>query len=320
LSNAAESRAGDGALPWIAFAAISFIWGSTWLAHKWALQDFTPIGLMTTRLLIAAVACFALGRLRREPFPLASQLKHILIAGVILTALANVATAWSLTHIPSGVGAVLQAPIPVWMALFSLRSDPLSKTGWLAAILGLGGVILVSIPESLLATGHSDINWWPSLVCIGAAASWSWASLYQRKHVSSGGLMTNASIQMLQGGMLGLILVAFGAPITTHGSVSAESWYSLAYLVIFGSCIAFAAYLYLTQVWHPARAGSFSYLNPVVAVALGVWLGGEPLQWRTIIGLGVILLAVAVLQYATIRRARQDAKMALDTAAGDAGN
>lgn len=317
MSHSAVAGPDDhGWLPWIAFAAISLIWGSTWLAHKWALADFTPVGLLTVRLLMAAVACFVLGRLRRENWPGRAQLKPILLAGLILTGFANVATAWSLTHIPSGVGAVLQAPIPVWMALFSLRSDPLSKTGWLAAVLGLVGVALVSMPEQRGA----EFSVLPSLVCILAAASWSWASLYQRKHVTTGGLMTNASIQMLQGGLLGLLLLGCGFPATTHGTVSLNAWYAVTYLVVFGSCIAFAAYLYLTQVWHPARAGSFSYLNPVVAVGLGAWIGGEALTWRIAIGLAVILVAVAVLQYATIRRARRDAKLALDTAAGEPGN
>ena len=303
-------------MPWFAFAAISLIWGSTWLAHKWALADFTPVGLLTVRLLMAAVACFALGRIRRESFPDRVHLKPILFAGLILTGFANVATAWSLTHIPSGVGAVLQAPIPVWMALFSLRTDPLSKTGWLAAVLGLVGVGLVSIPENSGGT----FSVLPSLVCIFAAASWSWASLYQRKHVNSGGLLTNASLQMLQGGLLGLLMLGLGFPATTHGSVSPMAWYAVAYLVGFGSCIAFVAYLYLTQVWHPARAGSFSYINPVVAVGLGAWIGSEPLSWRIAIGLAVILLAVSVLQYATIRVARRDSKRLLDTAAGEPGN
>ena len=316
MSESPAAPGSHGWLPWAAFAAISLIWGSTWLAHKWALADFTPVGLLTVRLLMASVACFALGRIRRESFPDRAQLKPILLAGLILTGFANVATAWSLTHIPSGVGAVLQAPIPVWMALFSLRTDPLSKIGWLAAVLGLVGVALVSIPENSGGT----FSVLPSLVCIFAAASWSWASLYQRKYVSSGGLLTNASLQMLQGGLLGALMLGLGFPATTHGSVSPTAWYAVAYLVGFGSCIAFAAYLYLTQVWHPARAGSFSYLNPVVAVGLGAWIGGEPLSWRIAIGLAVILLAVAVLQYATIRVARRDAKRLLDTAVGEPGN
>ena len=293
---------GQGALPWIAFGAISFIWGSTWLAHKWALAAFTPIGLMTIRFLIAALACFALGRLRGEKLPHLSQLKPLLIAGFILTGFANVTTAWALVHIPSGLGAVLQAPIPVWMALFSLRSDPLSKTGWIAAVLGLLGVIMVSIPDRF----DQPLNLLPILVCVGAAASWSWASLYQRKHVNSGGLLTNASLQMLQGGLFGLLFIAFGAPVTLGVPIDQRAVLSIVYLVIFGSCIAFAAYLYLTQVWHPARAGSFSYLNPVIAVGLGAWIGGEALSWHIVLGLAIILVSVGILQYATIRKAREE--------------
>lgn len=290
----------QGPWPWIAFTAISFIWGSTWLAHKWALAAFTPIGLMTIRFLIAAVACFALGRLRGEKLPHLSQLKPLLIAGFILTGFANVTTAWALVHIPSGLGAVLQAPIPVWMALFSLRTDPLSKTGWIAAVLGLLGVVMVSIPDRF----DQPLNLLPILVCVGAAASWSWASLYQRKHVNSGGLLTNASLQMLQGGLFGLLFLACGAPLTLGVPIDQRAVISIAYLVIFGSCIAFAAYLYLTQVWHPARAGSFSYLNPVIAVGLGAWIGGESLSWHIVLGLVVILISVGLLQYATIKNAK----------------
>ena len=103
-------------LPWFAFAAISFIWGSTWLAHKWALDAFTPAGLSTLRFCMAGALCLLIGRLRGESWPLRRQLPTLLMCGLILTGLANVLTAWSLTQLPSGVGAVLQSPIPVWMA------------------------------------------------------------------------------------------------------------------------------------------------------------------------------------------------------------
>jgi drug/metabolite transporter (DMT)-like permease len=286
--------------PWAAFAAISFIWGSTWLAHKWALADLTPAGLMTLRLGLAGVLCFAIGRVFREQFPARTQVKHVLFAGVMLTGLANLLTAWTLTKLPSGVGAVLQAPIPVWMALFSMRKDPISKTGWVAVLLGLAGVSWISWPNAI---DHFDVT--ACIVCIATAAMWSWASLYQRKHVSTGGLYTNAGMQMLQGALLGSLLLLSGQPASVHGSISTACWLSVAYLVLFGSCIAFASYLYLTKVWHPARAGSFSYLNPVVAVVIGAIFGGEKITTSIIVGLSVILLAVAVLQIATIRTARQ---------------
>lgn len=290
-----SSRSGN-LLPWIAFAAISFIWGSTWLAHKWALVDFTPLGLSTLRFCMAGVLCLLLGRLRGEAWPRRAQLGTLLACGLVLTGLANVLTAWSLTHLPSGVGAVLQSPIPVWMALWAWRSDPVSAKGWVAVLLGLGGVVLVMWPEA-----HGGIPLWPAMVCVATAATWSGATLYQRRHVDSGGLFTNAGLQMTQSALIGLVLTPMISGYTVHDDVTARAWASLVYLVLFGSVIAFASYLYLTSVWHPARAGSFSYLNPLVAVLLGAWIGGEPLTSRLLLGMGVILIAVAVLQWATRR-------------------
>lgn len=289
-------------LAWLAFAAISFIWGSTWLAHKWALETFTPMGLATLRFSLAALICVALGLWRREHWPVRAQWPALLLSGLILTGLANVLTAWSLTHVPSGVGAVLQAPIPVWLALLSLHREPLPFSGWLAVLLGLLGVALVMWP-----TGRFDVPLWPAVVCVLTAAVWSWASLFQRSRVSTGGLYLRIGIQMGQSAVLGLLLTPWisGYTVPTHAAhaaIPAVAWAALAYLVIFGSVIAFAAYLYLTRVWHPARAGSFAYLNPLVAVLLGAWLAAEPLGWRLLLGMGVILLAVAVLQFAARTR------------------
>jgi drug/metabolite transporter (DMT)-like permease len=291
-------------MPWLAFAAISFIWGSTWLTHKWALRDITPVGLMTLRMGIAALIFAAVARMRGESLCSLADLKHVLIAGFFLTCFSNVATAWSLTHIPSGLGAILQAPIPVWMALLSVRTDPLSKTGWLASIVGLLGVTLVCWPEK----SNAAIAIGPALVCVFSAAIWSWASLHQRQHVASGGLFGNASLQMFQGALLGLICLGFGMPFTVSGTIHFESWLAVAYLIGFGSCIAYAAFLYLTQVWHPARAGSFSYLNPVIALLLGWWLNDELLSSRMALGLVIIFLGVGILQIAT-HRARRAAQV-----------
>lgn len=287
-------------LPWLAFAAISFIWGSTWLAHKWALDAFTPTGLATLRFATAALLCLLLGRLRREAWPQRRELPVLLGTGLILTGVANALTAWSLTHLPSGVGAVLQSPIPVWMALLTLRSEPLTATGWLAVLLGLIGVALVMWPG-----GGTTLALWPALACVGTAALWSWASLLQRARVHSGGLFTNSGLQMACSALLGSALTPlFGGYVQT-AQVPPQAWLALAYLVLFGSVIAFGAYLYLNRVWHPARAGSFSYLNPLVAVLLGSWLGGEPMTLRLVMGMAVILAAVAALQFAARRPRRQ---------------
>jgi drug/metabolite transporter (DMT)-like permease len=291
-------------LPWAAFAATSFIWGSTWLTHKWVLDTLTPVGLLCARMSLACVMCFLIGRALKEPLPTRPDVPILLATGLVLTGLANVLTAWCLTIIPSGLGAILQAPIPVWMALLSMGKEPLNRTGWSAAIIGVAGVALVSWPSAdevqhaQVSTSMLVFAYW---LCAATAFVWSWASLIQKRRVSSGGLFTNASLQMAQGALISAVLLGGGMDFYTAKATAMTpiAWWSLAYLVVFGSCIAFAAYLYLTKVWHPARAGSFAYLNPVIAVALGYWLNSEPVNARIIVGLVVILLSVGFLQVAT---------------------
>ncbi len=283
-------------LPWLAFFACSSIWGSTWMAHKWALVDFTPLGLASVRFLSAGLLCLAIAGFRGERFVRREQLPSLLLAGLLMAGVANVLTAWSLQYIPSGVGAVLQAPIPVWLALLSLRSDPLRPLGWLSVAIGFAGVALVVWPS---AVAHIDPL--AALVCLLTPVAWSWASLHQRAHVHSGGLFANAGLQMLFSGLLGAVVTAGFGEFTQHGDIGMRAWLAAAYLIVGGSCIAFASYLYLSRVWHPARAGSFSYINPVIAVLLGWALGGEALGARLIAGMGVVLAAVAVLQVATRR-------------------
>lgn len=286
-------------LPWLAFAAISVIWGSTWLVHVHALTDFTPIGLATTRFALAGLICLAIGLYRGEQGCDRSELPKLLLSGLILLGLANVLTAWTLTWIPSGVGAVLQAPIPVWMALLTMRREPLGAAGLAATVLGLGGVALVMWPDERV-----DLAVVPALVCVGSALMWSWAALYQRRHVRSGGMFVNTGLQMLASSLVGAVLLPWSGGATVDGSIGVEAWAALAYLTVFGSLIAFSAFLYLTRVWHPARAGSFSYMNPLVAVLLGVTLNHEPLTARLLAGMAVILCGVALLQWVAVRRAR----------------
>jgi drug/metabolite transporter (DMT)-like permease len=284
-------------LPWLAFFACSSIWGSTWLAHKWALVDFTPMGLASVRFVVAGLLCLAIAWLRGERFVRREQLQSLLLAGLLMAGAANVLTAWSLQYIPSGVGAVLQAPIPVWLALLSLRSDPMHAGSWIAVALGFVGVGLVMWPSEF-----GGIDPLAALVCTLTPIAWSWASLHQRAHVRSGGLFANAGVQMLFSGSVCVALTAGFGDFTQHGDIGPSAWWAVSYLIVGGSCIAFASYLYLARVWHPARAGSFSYINPVIAVLLGWLLGGEGLGSRLIAGMAVVLVAVAVLQLATRKR------------------
>lgn len=284
-------------LPWLAFAACTLIWGSTWLAHKWALADLTPMGLAALRFTTAGLLCLVVARLSGDRFVRRRELPSLLLAGILMAGAANVLTAWSLQFIPSGVGAVLQAPIPVWLALLSWRSDPMRPLAWAAVSIGFAGVALV-----VWKGDGGAIDPLAALVCALTPLAWSWGSLHQRARVHSGGLFANAGTQMLFSGLLCVLLTPVFGDYTQHGEIGARAWISAAWLIVGGSCIAFASYQYLAKVWHPARAGSFSYLNPVIAVLLGWALGGEALGLQLIVGMGVVLVSVAVLQLATARR------------------
>jgi drug/metabolite transporter (DMT)-like permease len=281
-------------LAWLAFVACSLIWGSTWLAHKWALTDFTPAGLSSLRFLVAGVLCLALARARGERWVAVGELPSLLGSGLLLVGVANVLTAWTLQHIPSGVGAVLQAPIPLWLALLSWRSDPLPALGWLAASLGALGVAWVMWPS-----GPVRLDFFAALVCALTPMLWSIGALHQRRHVHSGGLFGNVGLQMLCSGSLGAVLTPWLGGYTQQGAVGLAAALALGYLVVFGSCIAFAAYVYLSRVWHPARAGSFAYLNPLVAVLLGWALAGEAVSVPLFGGMALVLASVALLQWVT---------------------
>ena len=284
-------------LPWLAYITCIAIWGTTWMAHKWALEDLTPGGLIGWRFLCAGLLCVMIARWRSEAFVRRAHLPPLILAGLFLSGICNVVTAWTLQWIPSGVGAVLQAPIPVWMALLTWRSEPLKLSAWVGVLLGFAGVALVMWPDQAIAMPVL-----PAIICVLMAGAWSWASLYQRRHVHSGGLYSNAGVQMLISGCLSVVLTPLFGGYTQHGEVGWQALAATAYLTIGGSCIAFACYLYLTQVWHPARAGSFSYLTPLIAVLIGWAVGGEAITSRLLLGMAVILLAVAVLQWASAAR------------------
>ncbi len=223
-------------LPWLAFAACCLIWGSTWIAHKWALADLTPLGLSTLRFSCASVICLLIARLTREQWVRRDQVVALLIAGLVLVGASNVLTSWTLLHIPSGVGAVLQAPIPVWFALLTWRSEPIRLSGWIAIFLGFFGVAVVMWPD-----GTHSLNATAAIVCAATAAAWCWASLYQRRHVRSGGLFGNAGLQMAFSGVLGIALTVGTTGFTRGHEISQQGAIALAYLVIGGSCVAFAS-------------------------------------------------------------------------------
>jgi drug/metabolite transporter (DMT)-like permease len=205
---------------------------------------------------------------------------------------------WAEQRVPSGIAAVMLATIPVFMALSEiliLRTQKLTFRLALALLVGLGGVaVLVSHSVSF---GEAPIDTRGATALVIASISWSVASSLTRKLPLPESKAMSAGAQMLTGGiMLGLVAAVLGNFRDFHiQAMSRSAWFALAYLIVAGSIIGFTAYVWLIHHQSPTKVGTYAYVNPVVAVTVGYFLGGETVGPRTILGTLLVLVSVIVI-------------------------
>ena len=278
-------------LAWIAYAVCAIVWGSTYFAIAVALESFPPYGMVAVRFGVASVLTLGVARLFREPWPARKELPHLALVGVLLLGICNALIVWSETRVTSGVAAVLAALTPAWFGILTARTEPLGARGWIGTGLGLAGVVLLVGPGT---SGGVDLVGVAAILL--ATFLWAVGTLHHRKYVRGGGALTNAGLEMLAAAIFGAILAPFGGGFVS-GAVTPKALLAIGYLAVFGSCLAYTAHLYLTKTWSPARAGTYAYLNPVIAVLLGAAFLGEAFNARMALGMAVVLVGVALVQY-----------------------
>lgn len=277
-------------LGWLAYATVSVVWGSTYLGIAVALRSFTPLGMVAIRFALGAALCLGLGRLRGEARPHARDIPALAIAGAVLLGICNSLVVWSELHVSSGLAAVICAMVPLWLGLMTLRTEPLGLRGWSGALLGLVGVGILTAPE-----GGRSVHLGGVAAVMLANVLWAWGTLFAKRNVKAGGLLTNAGIQMATAALLAVLAGPFFGGFT-NAPISWASGGAVLYLAVFGSGVAFTAFGYLTKVWPAAKAGTYAYLNPVIAVVLGAVILSEPIGARMIAGMLVILAGVGLVQ------------------------
>ena len=278
-------------LPWIAYAVCAVVWGSTYFGIAVALESFPPYGMVAVRFSFASVLALAVGRLLREPWPPLGVLPHLALVGVLLLGICNALVVWSETRVGSGVAAVLAALTPAWFGVLTARAEPLGGRGWTGTGLGLVGVALLVGPGTKAGVDLGGVG-----AILLASALWAVGTLHHRKFVTGGGPLTNAGLEMLAAALLGIA----AAPLSggyVRGAVTPKALLAVGYLAVFGSCLAYTAHTYLSKAWSPVRAGTYAYLNPVIAVLLGTAFLGEAFNARMALGMVVILAGVALVQY-----------------------
>jgi drug/metabolite transporter (DMT)-like permease len=280
----------------VAFAVVSIVWGSTYLGIRVALEAYPPFFLGAARFVVAGAVLVAVARARGEAMPSRRQWGSAALTGVLFFVVGNGLVNVAERSVSSGLASVLVATMPLWMTvfgrLFGATSSPREIGG---VLLGLSGVVILNLGGDLRASSAG------AMVCLLAPMGWALGSVASRRLPLPSGVMRTGA-QMLSGGAA-MLLVSLA--LHEHlGPQTARTGLALAYLCVFGSLVGFTAYSYLLQHTRPAVASSYAYVNPVIAVVLGMAMAGEKFGVQSAVGALVVLAAVALVQKpATVRAA-----------------
>ena len=282
----------------LAFAIIYFVWGSTFLAIRVGVREVPPFLLAAIRFLIAGFVLFAWMGVKGTAFPTMREWRSVSLLAALFFVLDYGLVFWAEVRVPSGIAAVMMATIPVFMALSEiliLGTQRLTLRLGVALLVGIGGVaVLVSRSGSFRDT---PIDTAGAVALLVAAISWAMGSALTRKLPLPSDKAMSSGAQMLAGGILLTVTAAsLGEFRGFHlQDVSLKAWLALGYLIVAGSIIAFTAYVWLIHHESPTKVGTYAYVNPMVAVLLGYFFGGEGLTLRTVSGTMLVLVSVVVI-------------------------
>jgi drug/metabolite transporter (DMT)-like permease len=296
---ASSTTAARPALPQVlaAFAAVYVIWGSTYLAIRFAIETLPPLLMAGVRFLLAGAVLYAFVRARGVARPRLVHWRSATVVGGLLLLCGNGGVVWAEQVIPSGVAALLVATVPLWMVLLDwARPGGASPSGTVIAglVVGFAGLVLLIGPSELVGSGRVDPT--GAVVVLFASLAWAIGSIYSRSASLPTSPLLATAMEMITGGALLAVggLVRGELATLDPSGISAESALAFGYLVVFGSLIGFTCYIWLLGVTTPSRVATYAYVNPVVAVLLGWALASEPLTAR-VIGAATVIVAAVVL-------------------------
>lgn len=262
-----------------------FIWGSTYLAIRFGIESFPPFLMAGLRFSVAGSILYLVMRYLGVPNPTKQQWFGAGLVGLLLPALGNGTVCYVQQTVSSSVAALAIATAPIWMAIFSsIWGHKISFREWLGIAIGLLGIILLNLGGSFSGEFMS------AFLLIFAAASWSFGSVWGKHLAMPQGLMASAA-QMLVGGLALLMFSALQGESWPQ-TITTKSWAAMLFLIVLGSLVAYSAYQYLLKTVRPLVASSNTFVNPVVAFGVGIWLADEQVTTSEFLALAVILIGV----------------------------
>ncbi|MEV4350836.1 EamA family transporter [Actinoplanes sp. NPDC049596] len=275
------------------------VWGSTYLAQKIGLEGVPPLTMNAVRFLMAGALLYAYCRYRRLPSPDRAQWRTGAILGLLLPAAGTGGAAWAEQWLSSGITALFLASIPLWIVLGRRVFDG-EKVTWPVALglaAGFAGV-------TMLARPHGGGDAVAIVVALAGALCWGLGTVYAGHAPRPRSALMGSAAQMLCAGAI-LTVVSGATGEWSRIEVTGRAALAIGYLIVFGSLVAFTAYTWLLEHVEPRIAGTYAFVNPVVAVFLGWWVLGEPLTVRTLLATAVIAAGVALIVLAPENKASE---------------
>jgi drug/metabolite transporter (DMT)-like permease len=289
----------DRAWAYAAFATVCVVWGTTYLGIAIALETVPPLLLTGSRFVIAGLVMLGIAKLRGQRIPVDFRtLANLALIGFLLVAVGNLAVVWAELWVPSGLAALLVATAPFWMAIierFRKSGERVSLQSGIGLTLGFIGVALLVSPG---ISGKWSINFLLGALAIQVGGiCWQLGSAHAKYNLAHVPPMASAALQMLFGGTI-VTIAGFAIGEASRFSLTPRTFAALAYLTVFGSIIAYSAYVFALANLRTTVTSLYAYVNPVVAVFLGWLILSEPLTGKAIMAMIVILAGVALVQTA----------------------
>ena len=284
----------------LALAWVCFFWGTTWLASKQGVKYMPAIQLCAIRQLLGGSVYLIYFILTKHPWPKGKQWITILILSVLNFMLSNGLSTWGVQYISSGLGAIIGAIFPLWLVLIALfGGDRLPQKAILGMVMGFGGVCIIfydHLKDFLNADFSKGI-----ILSVIATISWSFGTLYTKKHAANFNPYFSLGLQMLISSMALFTVCNATGNAVGIADIPAKSWWAILYLVVIGSVLTFIAYIYSLQRLPTSLASLYAYINPMVAVLLGALIFHEKLNMYIAIG-GAVTIAGVYLVNDTFRK------------------
>lgn len=297
IQAAFKSRINAISLPILALCWVGFFWGTTWIASKEGVRHMPGLQLAATRQFIAGFLYLCFFILKKTPWPKGKQWNTIIILSFLNFLLSNGLSTWGVKYISSGLGSIIAAMVPLYILLIKTFSgERITRLAVYGILICFGGVCFIfseHLPDFLQPDFRFGI-----LISVTSTITWSFGALYTKKKAASFNPYFSVGLQMFISSISIYAIMGVTETSIPISEIPTNSWWSIAYLVVFGSILTFAAFVYALQKLPTELSSLYAYMNPIVAVLLGAFIFNEPLSMEIVIGGSITLIGLYTINYA----------------------